>query len=238
MSQSEKPKIVVFASGDKDGGGSGFEMLVNFSRTTPPVLNADIVGVVSNFPAGGVRKRADKFGIPFHHLPRPFTAEKYQESLKFFDGEWAMLSGWLKFARGLDPRKTVNIHPGPLPEFGGKGMHGHHVHEAVMAAYREGRIKQSAVSMHFVDPNYSFDSGPVFFELPVLIDPDDTPDSLAAKVNKIEHAWQAHILNLVVHGIIRLEVMYDSWVIRSPDGRIIPGMGKNLIKFMKPVKKA
>lgn len=113
-----------------------------------------------------------------------------------------MLSGWLKLVAGLDSAHTVNIHPGPLPRFGGPNFHGHYVHEAVMAAYHRGEITASAVTMHFVDEVY--DRGPVFFTLPVPIESDDTPETLAVKVNRKEHEWQSRVLNYVVHEQVRL----------------------------------
>jgi phosphoribosylglycinamide formyltransferase-1 len=76
-------------------------------------------------------------------------------------------------------------------------MYGHHVHEAVIQAYRQGEIKYSEVCMHFVTEEY--DQGPVFFRYPILIRPDDDADSLGSRVNKIEHGWQSFITNLVVH---------------------------------------
>ncbi|MDD5291061.1 MAG: formyltransferase family protein [Patescibacteria group bacterium] len=204
-----KPKVLVFASGSKDGGGSGFLELVEFSRTTPPVLDAEIVGVVSNHSEGGVYKKAERLGVPFCHWSGPFGAGGYEYYVNMFRADYVMLSGWLKLVHGLDPVRTVNIHPGPLPEFGGPGMYGHHVHEAVMRAYREGKITQSAVTMHFVDERY--DHGPIIFQLPVLIRPDDTPETLAGRVNEKERAWQSFILNLVVNGHIRLEGEMDNW---------------------------
>jgi phosphoribosylglycinamide formyltransferase-1 len=82
-------------------------------------------------------------------------------------------------------------------------MYGHHVHEAVMAAFHRGEIIQSAVTMHFVD-EAAYDHGPIIFQMPVLIRPDDDAESLAKRVNEKERAWQSHILNLVVHGHIYL----------------------------------
>lgn len=210
-----KPKILVFASGDKEGGGSGFQELVEFSRTSPPVLDADIVGVVSNHEHGGVRKKADALRIPFELFRGPFTASRYQILVSAFEADYVMCSGWLKPVRGLDPARTVNIHPGPLPCFGGQGMYGHHVHEAVMVAYHRGEVSQSAVTMHFVtehpgdDP---YDKGPIFFEFPVLIRPDDTPETLAKRVNEKERAWQAFMLNQVVHRNIQLR---NKWMYYS-----------------------
>ncbi len=199
----QKPRVLVFASGDATGGGSGFQELVEYSRTDPPVLNAEIVGVVSNHPSGGVRRRAEALKIPFEYWPGPFDAEGYRSLVEKYRADYVMCSGWLKFVRGLDPARTVNIHPGPLPRFGGPGMYGHHVHEAVIAAYRRGEIAQSAVTMHFVD-EMAYDHGPVFFEMPVLIRPEDDAESLARRVNEKERAWQSYILNLVVHNHISL----------------------------------
>ncbi len=197
------PRILVFASGSAEGGGSGFEELVEFSRTEPAVLKAEIVGAVSNHARGGVYERAKRLGVKFIHWPGPFAAEDYRNLVeKLFRADYVMLSGWLKPVRGLDPARTINIHPGPLPEFGGPGMYGHHVHEAVVRAYQEGWLKQSAVTMHFVTEEY--DRGPIILRLPVSIRENDTPETLAARVNEKERAWQAYVLNLVAHGLIYL----------------------------------
>jgi phosphoribosylglycinamide formyltransferase-1 len=91
-------------------------------------------------------------------------------------------------------------------------MYGHYVHEAVMAAYHRGEIAQSAVTMHFVD-DVAYDNGPIIFQMPVLIRPDDDAVTLAKRVNEKERAWQSYILNLVVHRHIYLsngKVFYKS----------------------------
>ncbi len=207
-------RILVFASGDEKGGGSGFQELVEFSRTNPPVLDAQIIGVISNHPQGGVRKRADALHIPFGYWAGPFDAKGYRTFVETYQADFVMCSGWLKFVRGLDPAKTINIHPGPLPRFGGTGMYGHYVHEAIMAAYHRGEITQSAVTLHFVD-DVAYDNGPIIFQMPVLIRPDDNAETLAKRVNEKERAWQSYILNLVVHRHIYLKdgkVVYKSGV--------------------------
>ncbi len=203
-SNNERIRVLVFASGDEKGGGSGFQELAEFSRTNPPVLDAQIIGVISNHPNGGVRKRADTLPIPFEYWSGPFDAKGYRAFVEKYKADFVMCSGWLKFVRGLDPTKTVNIHPGPLPRFGGSGMYGHYVHEAVMTAFHQGEIAQSAVTMHFIDET-AYDHGPIIFQMPVLIRPDDDAESLAKRVNEKERAWQSYILNLVVHGYIYLE---------------------------------
>jgi len=228
--QKSKPRILALASGGKEGGGSGFQELVEFSRTDPPVLDADIVGVVSNYEYGGVYKRAETLSVLFEYWPGPFTPEGYRELVRKYRADFVMCSGWLKYVRGLDPRKVINIHPGPLPRFGGTGYYGHHVHEAVVKAYRAGTIKQSAVSMQFAiekgleSSKEGYDKGPILFQLPVLIRPDDTAETLAARVNEKERAWQAFVLNLVVHGLIHLEKDGAEWKVVYENGleNIIP----------------
>jgi len=207
-------RVLVFASGDEQGGGSGFQELVEFSRTHPPVLDAQIVGVISNHEKGGVRKKADALHIPFEYWPGPYDANGYRTWVEKYQADFVMCSGWLKFVRGLDPARTVNIHPGPLPKFGGARMYGHYVHEAVIAAYHRSEINQSAVTMHFVDEK-AYDHGPIIFQMPVLIRPDDDAESLAKRVNEKERAWQSHILNLVVHRQIYLK---DGQVVYKADG--------------------
>lgn len=188
-------KLLIFASGSKDGGGSGFQELVENSRTG--VLETEIVAVVSNHENGGVRKKADNLGILFEYFEKPdLNKNRYTEIVKKYRADFVALSGWLKKVEGLNPCITMNIHPGLLPEFGGPGMYGHHVHEAVIKAYGEGKTKISGVSMHFVTDEY--DRGPVFFEFPVWIKPEDTAETLGQRVNKIEHAYQSWVTNLVV----------------------------------------
>ena len=199
-----RAKVLVFASGDPQGGGSGFQELVEFSQTSPPVLDAQIIGVISNHENGGVCRRAEALHIPFEYWSGPFNAKGYQAFVDKYQADFVICSGWLKFVKGLDASKTVNIHPGPLPQFGGAGMYGHYVHEAVIAAYRRGEIVQSAVTMHFID-EAAYDHGPIIFQMPVLIRPDDDAETLAKRVNEKERAWQSYILNLVIHRYIYLK---------------------------------
>jgi len=218
MEQGSRPRILVFASGSADGGGSGFVKLVEMARRG--YLQADIVAVVSNHENGGVRKKADKLGIPFEFfdysaitagLTRDSKEWKqalvlaYQALYRKYGSPWVMLSGWLKPAYGLVTQKTVNIHPGPVPQFGGFGMHGHHVHEAVLKAFGAGQITHSAVSMHFVDDRLPYDQGPLIFMMPVPLEKGDTADTIAKRVNAMEHAWQWYVTNLIVQRMIRLE---------------------------------
>jgi phosphoribosylglycinamide formyltransferase 1 len=179
-------------------------------------LDAWICGVVTNHFDGGVWRKAKALGIRPEYWVGPYTAKGYQNFVRYFTADYVMLSGWLKLAAGLDPARTINIHPGPLPRFGGPKLYGHYVHEAVMAAYRRGEITHTAVTMHFVDPLY--DNGPIFFTLPIPIEPSDTPETLAEKVNGAEHEWQSRVLNYVVHNQVQLignEVVYETEELKS-----------------------
>ncbi len=200
-----KTKILVFSSGTTTGGGSGFENLVKASRGD--ILHAEIIGIVSNHANGGVYEKANMLGIPFIHFAGPWTSEAYQKIAIESGVDFFALSGWLKLVKGLDPitkfnsRTVFNIHPGPLPRFGGAGMYGHHIHEAVMSAYNKGEITHTAICMHFVSDKY--DRGPIFFNLNIKINDDDTPKSLATRVNMYEHRYQPEITNMVVNGLIK-----------------------------------
>ncbi len=193
-----KKKLLVFASGTKNGGGSGFKCLVEAAQNG--TLQARIVAVVSNYENGGVRKIAEEFGIPFEYFEGPFTAENYQNIVKKYSAEFIALSGWLKLVKSLNPAKTINIHPGPLPQFGGNGMYGIHVHKAVLEAYKKGEINETGLTMHFVTEKY--DEGPVIFRCSVPIEASDTPETLAKRVNEAEHKWQPIITNKVITGEI------------------------------------
>ena len=221
----DRPKIIVFASGTKDNGGSGFENLVQASKTS--ILDAEIVAVVSNHENGGVRERADRLGVPFIRFNPPnyllIRANKqvvgsgdsqiYQDILHKSGAEWIALSGWFKLVHGLGPRRTFNIHPALLSQlsgrFGGHGMYGRHIHEAVKAALDAGEISESGFTMHFVTEE--MDRGPAFFEYKVPLRKGMNADEIAKAVNLAEHEWQPRITNMVVHG----EIAWDGKDLRS-----------------------
>ena len=201
-----KPKVIIFASGRKDDGGSGFENLVEAVRSG--TLDAEIVAVVCNHEEGSVRERADKLGIPFIYFAGPYDAEHYSSILQNTrikkDELWVALSGWLKQVQGLDPTKTFNIHPALLSQlggrFGGHGMYGKHLHEAVGEALGKGGITEAGFTMHFVTDE--MDRGPVFFEHRVPLRQGMLASDIEQAVKAAEHEWQPKITNMVVHGKI------------------------------------
>ncbi len=232
----EKLKLTVFASGTKDGGGSGFEKLVEAMWSG--VLDAEIVAVVSNHELGGVHDRAKRLRIPFEYFPKPWTGARYEAIVKKYDAQYVALSGWLKlvkvcklgfwwsparflgFNKGLDPRYTFNIHPALLSQlggaFGGHGMYGHHAHKAVTQAVHEGKIWKSGFSMHFVTEY--FDDGPVFAEIESeSLGPLIHADQVGKIVNALEHKWQSRITNMVVHGEISWDGV-DPKSLKVPNG--------------------
>jgi hypothetical protein len=200
-------------------------------------LDADIVAVSSNIKGGGVSLRLDKMrsqgmDIPFEYAPKNIRTPEWHESLvhKYGGNCWIALSGclWLVPMKehpyapepGLDPRYVFNIHPAPLSVvnragkqvFGGEGLFGDHVHQAVFNAYKQGLVRRSAVAMHFVTKKY--DEGPLFFEWPVPILYEDW-ERMRTAVNQLEHYVQPWVTNLVVTGHI-------SWDGRNQSSLTIP----------------
>lgn len=227
-----KPRILIFASGSLTGGGSGFENLARMTHTG--ILDANIVGVVSHHPReGGVGQRAARLHVPFIHFKPPWNEERYRQLAAETGADFFLLSGWLKYVVGLDPASTFNIHPGNLPRFGGGGMHGMRVHEATMDAFTRGEVHHSAVCMHFIrahDPDrphdVQYDTCSVFLRQQVRIERDDTPETLAARVQAMEHQLQPEISNLVIHREIRWNGR-DMKSLRVPSGYRIDRAAEN-----------
>lgn len=214
-----KPRLVVFASGTEEGGGSGFANLVQHARSPLRSLSADIVAVVSNHAEGGVFRGAERLNVPFVHFNGPYKREEYQRIINETGAEWVALSGWLKHVSGLDPRRTFNIHPAPLSllggRFGGDGMYGDNVHRAVKAALENSEITHSGVSMHFVTETY--DDGPIFFEHFVPLKNTMRVSEIKKKVQSLEHHWQSRITNMVIHERIRWDGVNPE-SLEVPDG--------------------
>lgn len=106
----------------------------------------------------------------------------------------------------------LNIHPALLPAFGGKGMHGHHVHEAVVAS----GVRFTGPTVHFV--NEEFDKGKIVAQRHVRVAPSDTPDDVAANVLRLEHEVFSHVVSALVDGRIRFRDGDGVPVIVGEDG--------------------
>jgi phosphoribosylglycinamide formyltransferase-1 len=195
--------IAVFAS----GRGSNFQAILD--AIDSGFLPAKVVVLVSNKSDAGAMNIARAHNISTKHISQQmFTSEEaladaILEVLEEKHTEFIVLSGYLKKIPAQVIRqyrnRVVNIHPALLPSFGGEGMYGHRVHEAVM---RSGE-KISGATVHLVDEEY--DRGPIVLQKTVDIVPNDTPDSLAEKVLKIEHEIFPLALKAFAEGRVRVE---------------------------------
>ena len=143
--------------------------------------------IVCNVPGAGVLEIAEEKGIPSLMINKSdFVANGYVESLKNAGIDFIVLAGFLwKVPEVLVkayPKAIVNIHPALLPKYGGKGMYGARVHEAVIAAGE----KESGITIHWVNEHY--DEGAIIFQAKCSIDASDSATSLANKIHALEHA--------------------------------------------------
>jgi phosphoribosylglycinamide formyltransferase-1 len=164
------------------GRGSNLEALL---RALPPGSPAAVVLVLSNHASAGGLEIAQARGIRSALLSDPADASVWLDALREARADLLVLAGYLKLVpAGVVERwrgRIINVHPALLPDFGGPGMYGHHVHEAVL---RSG-VRESGASVHLVDEVY--DRGDLLAQERVPVLPGDTPDTLAALVLAVEH---------------------------------------------------
>jgi phosphoribosylglycinamide formyltransferase-1 len=185
------------------GGGTTLQNFID--KIAAGSLNATVAGAVaSRADAFGVT-RAERAGIPAKVVPaaprRPGFAEEVWAAVRSFDPQLVCFAGWLHLLPiPADFRhRVLNIHPALLPAFGGKGMYGHRVHEAVLAY----GAKVSGCTVHFADDTY--DTGPVLVQKCVPVAEGDTPDSLAARVFAAECEAYPEAIRLIAEGKVRVE---------------------------------
>lgn len=173
-------RIAIFAS----GSGSNAEKIADYFTGSADV-SIDLI--VSNNPKAGVIDRARRLHIPVLLFDRTtfYQTERITQLLQQQDIDLIVLAGfmWLMPAGLVQafPDRIVNIHPALLPKFGGKGMYGHFVHEAVVTAQET----ESGITIHFVNEHY--DEGAPIFQARCPVVPTDTPDDVARKVQALEH---------------------------------------------------
>ena len=164
------------------GRGSNLEALL---KALGPEAPAGVVLVLSNRPDAGGLARAAAHGVPAEVLADPSDAAEWLARLERHAVDLVVLAGYLKLVpAGVIARyrgRILNIHPALLPAFGGPGMYGRRVHQAVLAS----GVRESGASVHLVDEEY--DRGAVLAQARVPVLPDDTPDRLAARVLEVEH---------------------------------------------------
>ncbi len=165
------------------GGGSNLQALLDRLRGEAP---ARVVLVLSNRPDAGGLERARQAGIPAEVFADPTDASEWITRLGRRDVDLLVLAGYLKLVPAGVVQKfagrIVNVHPALLPAFGGAGMYGKRVHEAVIAS----GAAESGPTVHLVDEEY--DRGEILAQRRVPVFPDDTPERLAERVLAAEHA--------------------------------------------------
>jgi len=178
---SKITQIAIFAS----GAGSNAQQIINYFNASE---NIKIALVVCNKPGAGVFTIAEKAGIPSLLIEKErFTGgDAYLTELAKYKIDFIVLAGFLwKMPVNLIQayqKKIVNIHPALLPKYGGKGMYGNRVHEAVIAANET----QSGITIHYVDEIY--DHGEIIFQATCDVAANETAASLAQKIHVLEHA--------------------------------------------------
>jgi len=195
--------IAVFAS----GRGSNFQAILN--AIDAGFIPAQIVVLISNKSDAGAMEIARVHNISTQHLSQKMfsseeaLADAMLDVLEKNHTELIVLAGYLKKIPAKLIRqyrnRIVNIHPALLPSFGGEGMYGHRVHEAVITSGE----KVSGATVHLVDEEY--DRGSIILQKTVTVAPEDTPDTLAEKVLKIEHEIFPFVLKAFAEGRIRVE---------------------------------
>ncbi|MFZ9387443.1 MAG: phosphoribosylglycinamide formyltransferase [Chitinophagaceae bacterium] len=173
-------KIAVFAS----GAGSNAQKIMDYFRDAPDIR---VALVVCNKPGAGVVDIAKREGVPALLIEKEqfFRGNAYVDEIREAGIDLIVLAGFLwKVPPALIrafPDRIINIHPALLPKFGGKGMYGRHVHEAVIANHE----KESGISIHVVDELY--DHGRILFQARCPVLDSDTPESLAERIHQLEH---------------------------------------------------
>lgn len=193
-------RLAVFAS----GGGTNFQAVLD-SIDRNELLDVHPALCLSNREDAGVLQRARRRGIPTYVLSGgPSSEEEVAEdmlrALADAEADFIALAGYMK---RVPPRvvsayagRMLNIHPALLPAFGGKGMYGSRVHAAVL----EHGVRWTGVTVHLVDEHY--DTGPIVLQEPVPVMPDDTVESLAARVLEAEHRLYPEAIRLFAEGRI------------------------------------
>ncbi len=184
-------KIAIFCS----GSGSNAQKIIEYFQEHK---SAEVVLLLSNNKNAYALERAKSLGVP----TRVFNKAEFSQSsvivneLKELGVNWIILAGflWLVPENLIEafPNSIVNIHPALLPSYGGKGMYGMYVHEAVVKA----KEKESGISIHMVNKEY--DKGTIVFQAKCFLTDDDTAESLAKKIQALEHEHFPKVIDALI----------------------------------------
>lgn len=175
-----KKRIVLFASGT----GSNTINIIEYFAENPQI---EVAYVLSNNPKAAVLKNASKLGVKSESFDKKMLEEESGKVFKILEEiqpDLIVLAGFLwKFPTHLLKKfpNVINIHPALLPKYGGKGMYGARVHQAVL----DNKESESGISIHQV--NEIYDDGAILFQKSLPIAPEETVDSLQQKIHQLEH---------------------------------------------------
>lgn len=184
-------RLAVFASGT----GSNAQKLIDYFANS---ALATVALIVCNKPGAGVLAIAEKAAIPTLLIEKEqfFWGDAYLPALKKAGINFIVLAGFLwKIPQALIeayPKRIVNIHPALLPKYGGKGMYGQYVHEAVLQA---GEV-ESGITVHYVDEHY--DNGDIIFQTACPVLEGDTPETIASRIHLLEHLHYPRVIEDVL----------------------------------------
>lgn len=180
LQKLHKKKIIIFAS----GSGTNAENIITYFQKSG---NVEVLAVFSNNRSAKVLERAHRLNVK----PLYFGRESFYHSnevlhlLEDMDPDLIVLAGFLWiFPKNIlqkFPNKVINIHPALLPKYGGKGMYGMKVHQAIV----EKKEIETGISIHFVNENY--DEGKLIFQVTTPVEPKDTADDIAEKIHSLEY---------------------------------------------------
>ena len=186
--------IAIFVS----GSGTNCENLIKYFKDSEVV---NIALVVSNKPDAYALVRAERLGVPTAVTPKAELndPEVMMPLLRKYDIGFIVLAGWLplipNFLIDAYPHKIINIHPALLPKYGGKGMYGHHVHEAVKAADET----ETGMTVHYV--SNVCDGGEIIAQFRTPLSPDDTPDDIAHKEHLLEMEHFPRVIEQIIDSL-------------------------------------
>jgi phosphoribosylglycinamide formyltransferase-1 len=188
---TKKINLVIFASGN---GTNAEAIMERFKRHKL----IQVAGVVTNNPEAGVIKKAKGFGKHTVVLTPEQTkdGEVMYEQIKHFEPDYLVLAGYLKLIPlnliQKFPKRVFNIHPSLLPKYGGKGMYGQYIHEAVKA----NKEKESGITIHYVSENY--DEGEVIFQKVKRLDQTWSAEIIGREILLLEHEWYGKIIEKTI----------------------------------------
>ena len=173
--------IVIFAS----GSGTNAENIIKYFSNSP---FAKVVGVFTNNPKAKVIDRAQQLQVPCHVFSKEDLNEgNILQKIQNYEPDLIVLAGFLlkvpPYLIDAYSNQIINIHPALLPKFGGKGMYGKHIHEAVV----QNSEKETGITIHYVNEHY--DEGAIIFQTAVSLTSDDTAESVAAKIHELEQQF-------------------------------------------------